>query len=58
MAIRTLARRSAGPGVEQAPIGIAIVAWALALVGFFRKSVALKYVTLAGGAAAMEGAVT
>ena len=35
MAIRTLTRRSGGPNIEQAPIGIAIVAWVLALAGFF-----------------------
>src|SRR6202521_2932319 len=36
MAIRAVARRPAAtPGVEQAPIGVAIVAWILALVGFF-----------------------
>src|SRR2546421_8127163 len=34
MAIRAVAR-SAGPGIERAPIGIAIVAWVLALIGFF-----------------------
>ena len=36
MAIRAVAARgSATPGTEQAPIGIAIGAWVLALVGFF-----------------------
>src|ERR1700738_4777364 len=36
MAIRTVARAQAtAPGVERAPIGIAIVAWVLALIGFF-----------------------
>src|SRR6266566_8690476 len=36
MATRAIARRPAAtPGVEQAPIGIAIVAWVLALIGFF-----------------------
>ena len=36
MAIRTLARRpAAASGVEQASVGLAIVAWVLALVGFF-----------------------
>src|ERR1700724_4794077 len=36
MAIRAIPRRaSATPGVEQAPIGVAIVAWVLALIGFF-----------------------
>src|SRR5579859_1919518 len=36
MAIRAVARRpSASSGIEQAPIGIAIVAWLLALLGFF-----------------------
>src|SRR6476620_4591103 len=36
MAIRAVARRpAAGSGIEQAPIGIAIVAWLLALLGFF-----------------------
>jgi len=36
MAIRAIARRPAAtPGVEQAPIGVAIVAWLLALIGFF-----------------------
>src|ERR1700704_7007725 len=36
MAIRAIARRP-GPssGTERAPIGIAIVAWVLALIGFF-----------------------
>src|SRR3979411_504876 len=36
MAIRAIARRpAASSGVEQAPIGIAIVAWVIALIGFF-----------------------
>src|SRR3981081_2365705 len=36
MAIRAIPRRaSATPGTEQAPVGVAIVAWILALVGFF-----------------------
>src|SRR5713226_1955740 len=36
MAIRAIARRPAATGgVEQAPIGVAIVAWLLALIGFF-----------------------
>jgi polyol transport system permease protein len=36
MAIRALGRgRSAAPGIEQAPIGIAIAGWVLALLGFF-----------------------
>jgi sorbitol/mannitol transport system permease protein len=36
MAIRALGRaRSTTPGIEQAPIGIAIAGWVLALVGFF-----------------------
>jgi ABC-type glycerol-3-phosphate transport system permease component len=36
MAIRAIAgRTSATPGTEQAPIGIAVVAWLLALIGFF-----------------------
>jgi sorbitol/mannitol transport system permease protein len=34
MAIRTIAR-SSGPGIERAPIGIAIAAWVIALIGFF-----------------------
>jgi sorbitol/mannitol transport system permease protein len=34
MAIRAVAR-SAGPGIERAPIGIAVAAWAIALIGFF-----------------------
>jgi sorbitol/mannitol transport system permease protein len=34
MAIRALTR-SAGPGVERAPLGIAIAGWIIALVGFF-----------------------
>ena len=34
MAVRA-APRSATPGVEQAPIGIAIAGWVLALIGFF-----------------------
>src|SRR6202049_2820340 len=36
MAVRAIARRAAAtPGTEQAPLGIAIVAWVLALIGFF-----------------------
>src|SRR5260370_8222765 len=36
MAIRAVTRAQAGTsGAERAPIGIAIVAWALALIGFF-----------------------
>src|SRR3979490_2335754 len=36
MAIRAIARRPGGAsGVENAPIGIAIVAWVIALIGFF-----------------------
>src|SRR6202011_2024166 len=36
MAVRAIARRpSATPGTEQASIGFAIVAWVLALIGFF-----------------------
>src|SRR2546428_13620489 len=36
MAIRAITRRPAAtPGVEQAPVGIAIVAWLFALLGFF-----------------------
>src|SRR4030081_18488 len=36
MAIRAIARRPAPTsGVEQAPVAIAIVAWVLALIGFF-----------------------
>src|ERR1700719_1053233 len=37
MAVRSIAirRPSATPGTERAPIGIAIVAWVLALIGFF-----------------------
>ena len=36
MAVRAIARRpSATPGTERAPIGLAIVAWVLALIGFF-----------------------
>src|ERR1700681_3637793 len=36
MAIRAVARAQATtPGTERAPIGIAIVAWVLALIGFF-----------------------
>jgi sorbitol/mannitol transport system permease protein len=34
MAIRAVAR-SSGPGIERAPIGIAVAAWAIALIGFF-----------------------
>jgi sorbitol/mannitol transport system permease protein len=34
MAIHAIAR-SAGPGIERAPIGIAIAAWVIALLGFF-----------------------
>src|ERR671936_1116595 len=34
MAIRAISR-SAGPGIERAPIGIAIAAWVIALIGFF-----------------------
>src|SRR5919198_5862118 len=35
MAIRALAPRSSGPGIEQAPIGIAIAGWVVALLVFF-----------------------
>ena len=36
MAIRALGRgRTSAPGIEQAPIGIAIAGWVLALLGFF-----------------------
>src|SRR5438876_7535819 len=36
MAISAITRRPAAtPGVEQAPVGFAIVAWLLALIGFF-----------------------
>jgi sorbitol/mannitol transport system permease protein len=35
MAIRALSRGSATPGIERASIGIAVAAWALALIGFF-----------------------
>ena len=36
MAIRALGRAgSAAPGIERAPIGIAIAGWLLALLGFF-----------------------
>jgi sorbitol/mannitol transport system permease protein len=34
MAIRALTR-SAGPGIERAPVGIAVAAWVVALIGFF-----------------------
>lgn len=34
MAVRAIARSSA-PGIERAPIGVAIAGWALALIGFF-----------------------
>ena len=34
MAIRAISR-SAGPGIERAPLGIAIAAWVISLVGFF-----------------------
>jgi sorbitol/mannitol transport system permease protein len=34
MAIRAISR-SAGPGIERAPIGIAIAGWLFALIGFF-----------------------
>jgi polyol transport system permease protein len=34
MAIRAISR-SAGPGIERAPIGIAVAAWAISLIGFF-----------------------
>lgn len=34
MAVRAIARAS-GPGIERAPIGIAIAGWVLALIGFF-----------------------
>src|SRR5919204_1995806 len=34
MAIRAISR-SAGPGIERAPIGIGIAAWVIALIGFF-----------------------
>jgi sorbitol/mannitol transport system permease protein len=36
MAVRALGRAgSAAPGIERAPLGIAIAGWALALIGFF-----------------------
>ncbi|HEX8967513.1 MAG TPA: carbohydrate ABC transporter permease [Chloroflexota bacterium] len=35
MAIRTLARAQGTPGVERAPIGIAVAAWVVSLIGFF-----------------------
>src|SRR5919198_2443030 len=35
MAIRALAPRSSGPGIEQAPLGIAITAWVVAVLVFF-----------------------
>src|SRR5919197_5595002 len=35
MAIRALSRRQTSPGIERAPIGIAIAAWVIALIGFF-----------------------
>ncbi len=35
MAIRALSRGSATPSIERAPIGIAVVAWIIALLGFF-----------------------
>src|SRR5216684_8132568 len=36
MAVRAVTRRpAASSGVEQAPIGIAVVAWVIALIGFF-----------------------
>lgn len=35
MAVGTLRRPAPTPGVERAPLGIAIAAWALALIGFF-----------------------
>src|SRR5579859_6431111 len=36
MAVRAIARPQATtPGTERAPIGVAIVAWILALIGFF-----------------------
>src|SRR5437868_3668520 len=34
MAIRAISR-SAGPGIERAPIGVAIAGWVIALIGFF-----------------------
>src|ERR671930_2054146 len=35
MAIRALSRRQTSPGIERAPIGIAVAAWVIALIGFF-----------------------
>jgi sorbitol/mannitol transport system permease protein len=35
MAIRTLTRQPATPGIERAPLGIAVAAWVIALIGFF-----------------------
>jgi sorbitol/mannitol transport system permease protein len=35
MAVRTLGRAASSPGIERAPIGIAIAGWVLALLGFF-----------------------
>jgi sorbitol/mannitol transport system permease protein len=35
MAVRAIARRSSGPNIERAPVGIAITAWIVALVVFF-----------------------
>src|SRR5919197_2216479 len=35
MAIRALSRRQTTPGIERAPVGIAVAAWVIALIGFF-----------------------
>src|SRR5919204_7037974 len=35
MAVRTLTRRQAAPGIERAPVGIAVAAWVISLIGFF-----------------------
>src|SRR5919204_4812797 len=35
MAVRTLTRRQAAPGIERAPVGIAVAARVIALIGFF-----------------------
>src|SRR3989442_13212608 len=35
MAMRALARRQSAPGIEQAPVGIAVAAWVIALISFF-----------------------
>jgi sorbitol/mannitol transport system permease protein len=35
MAISALTRRASTPGIERAPVGVAVAGWVLALIGFF-----------------------